>query len=66
MLERMSATTTEYVGAYVPPELRAGLGELARRNERTVSAELRRAIAAHLEREQAEAQPTTEVKPWKT
>lgn len=36
------------IGAAIPANLRDGLEELARQNDRSISAELRRAIAEHL------------------
>ena len=44
--ETTSARAT--VSAQVPPELRAELERLAREGDRTLSAEVRRAIARHL------------------
>jgi len=40
---------TTYVGAWLEPELRLGLNESARLNERSLSAEVRLAIRRHLE-----------------
>jgi predicted transcriptional regulator len=42
------------VSVFVDPRDRDRLFELARRNERSASAELRRAIREHLERDQAD------------
>lgn len=38
-----------YVGAYVPPSMRAEFEQLAEQNYHSLSAELRIAIARHLE-----------------
>lgn len=40
-----------YVGAKCEQDLRAALTNLARRNDRTLAAEVRRALRAHVERE---------------
>lgn len=45
---------TSQLHAFVPTPLRQELERVARANDRSLSAEVRRALAAHLEREQAE------------
>lgn len=42
------------LGARVSPDVRAAFADLAKRRERTVSGELRIALAEHLRRAQAE------------
>jgi hypothetical protein len=46
-----------HLGAYVDPEQRQSLAELARQRDRSVSAELRLALSSHLERERQVDQP---------
>jgi predicted transcriptional regulator len=46
-----------HIGAYVTPEQRQQLVELAQRDDRSVSSVIRIALAEHLERERAA--PTT-------
>lgn len=41
---------TALVGAWVNPEIHSRLSDLASKNERSVSAEMRVALTAHLER----------------
>ncbi len=45
---------TRIVSAAVPPDMAARLAELARQNDRSISGEIRRALAAHLEHEKQE------------
>ena len=49
----MSTQTAEraHVNAWIDPRDHERLVELAQRNDRSISAELRRAIAAHVERD---------------
>ncbi len=51
----MAAVETAFVGANVPAEQAEQFAEVAARNDRSVSAELRRAIAAHIDSENAKA-----------
>jgi predicted transcriptional regulator len=43
------------ITAHVPLDLHRGPASLARENDRSLSAEIRRALAEHLERERARA-----------
>jgi predicted transcriptional regulator len=49
-----------HIGCYVDPEQRRQLVELAQRDDRSVSSVIRRAIAEHVEREQAAPTRTEE------
>ena len=49
----------ELVTAWIDPRDRARLVELARDHDRSISAEIRRAIAAHVERDDANEEATT-------
>jgi predicted transcriptional regulator len=56
-MEQNIGTSRVQVHAHVEPEVRAELLELARRDDRSVSSLIRQALKAHVEREQAAADP---------
>jgi hypothetical protein len=59
-VEQNTATGRVQIHTHVEPEVRAELLEVARANDRSVAAEIRRALVEHIQREAAAVPDRTE------